>query len=186
MMARSDDDALTWDGDDDPTLDTGAPASVAKPPAACADPTVDAATADPSRIDTALPGAPASTAGQCDARHPRRAGWLLLHLHPRVGDRRIRLQGRAHYLVTDIMFQGSFWLAVLAPALWFGTVFLLTRLGVWVRIVWLVGRARSCSCRGRSSWSGRWGDERTVTDAAASRRRSPMWVVATMRRVGLF
>ena len=53
-----------------------------------------------------------------------------------------RLQGRAEYLVTDVMFQGSFWLAVLAPALWFGTVFLLTRGSAgWVRIVWLVAGA---------------------------------------------
>jgi hypothetical protein len=27
----------------------------------------------------------------------------------------LRLQGRAEYLVTDVMYQGSFWLAVLAP-----------------------------------------------------------------------
>ena len=40
------------------------------------------------------------------------------------------------------MFQGSFWLAVLAPALWFGTVFLLTRRSAgWVRVVWLVAGA---------------------------------------------
>ena len=53
-----------------------------------------------------------------------------------------RLQGSADYLVADVMFQGSFWLAVLAPALWFGTVFLLTRASAtWVRIVWLVAGA---------------------------------------------
>ena len=38
----------------------------------------------------------------------------------------LRLQGRAQYLVTDVMYQGSLWLAVLAPVLWFATMFLLT------------------------------------------------------------
>ena len=37
------------------------------------------------------------------------------------------------------MYQGSLWLAVLAPLLWFATVFLLTRRSQpWVRFVWLV------------------------------------------------
>ncbi|GAA3762538.1 hypothetical protein GCM10022240_13840 [Microbacterium kribbense] len=50
-----------------------------------------------------------------------------------------RLQGKSQSLVTDAMFQGSFWLAVLAPIIWFGTVFLLTRgKAAWLRIVWLV------------------------------------------------
>ena len=51
----------------------------------------------------------------------------------------LRLQGRAEYLVTDIMYQGSLWLAVLAPLLWFATVFLLTmRSRAWVRFAWLI------------------------------------------------
>ena len=37
------------------------------------------------------------------------------------------------------MYQGSFWLAVLAPILWFATVFLLTtRSKPWVRFAWLI------------------------------------------------
>ena len=53
-----------------------------------------------------------------------------------------RLQGSADYLVADVMFQGSFWLAVLAPALWFVTVFVLTRASAtWVRILWLIAGA---------------------------------------------
>ena len=39
---------------------------------------------------------------------------------------------------TDAMYQGSLWLAVLAPVLWFATVFLLTRAArAWVRFAWL-------------------------------------------------
>ena len=56
-------------------------------------------------------------------------GWLIGGL---------RLQGQAAYLVADVMFQGSLWLAVLAPVLWFATVMLLARAARgWVRIVWL-------------------------------------------------
>jgi hypothetical protein len=37
------------------------------------------------------------------------------------------------------MYQGSLWLAVCAPLLWFATTLLLTqRSPAWVRIVWLV------------------------------------------------
>ena len=51
----------------------------------------------------------------------------------------LRLQGQAQYLVTDVMFQGSLWLAILAPALWFATAFLLTRHArPWLRFVWLI------------------------------------------------
>ena len=45
-------------------------------------------------------------------------GWLIGGL---------RLQGRAQYLVLDVMYQGSLWLTVLAPLLWFATTLLLTR-----------------------------------------------------------
>ena len=56
-------------------------------------------------------------------------GWLIGGL---------RLQGKAQYLVLDVMYQGSLWLAVLAPLLWFATVFLLTRASrAWVRFAWL-------------------------------------------------
>ena len=66
--------------------------------------------------------------------------YLLFTLGWLIGG--FRLQGSAQYLVTDVMFQGSFWLAVIAPALWFGTVYLLTRgSAAWVRIVWLIAGA---------------------------------------------
>ena len=56
----------------------------------------------------------------------------------------LRLQGRAQYLVLDVMYQGSLWLAVLAPVLWFATMFLLTRRSrAWVQVRVARGRARS-------------------------------------------
>ena len=166
MTGGRDDDALSWSGDDDPTLDAGtapvadtesaesestqggaAPSPTALPPGYTA---VGRGSADLGRIP------PPATAREPDAglagsepapREPMgnamlitlgvlggvyalfAVGWLIGGL---------RLQGRAQYLVTDVMFQGSLWIAVLAPVLWFGTTFLLTRAShAWVRIVWL-------------------------------------------------
>jgi hypothetical protein len=155
VTAGRDDDALTWDGDDDPTLDVGsAPPTDAKglpegwnavgkgsEPAEPEAVEADARTADAPAAEAATPtvAQPMGNAtlitigvlGGFAALYT--VGWI-------VGG--FRLQGSAQYLVADVMFQGSFWLAVLAPALWFVTVFLLTRASAtWVRIVWLVAGA---------------------------------------------
>ncbi|WP_240658734.1 DNA polymerase III subunit gamma/tau [Microbacterium sp. CPCC 204701] len=155
-MTGRDDDALTWDGDDDPTLDLGA-----------SEPGVEAGPADAESIapsdaeppDTAtavLPdgytavGKGSEHVGSAEATAEKTPmgntelivlgvlggvyalfaiGWL-------IGGQ--RLQGWRPFLVTDAMYQGSLWLAVLAPALWFATVFLLTRASrTWVRLAWL-------------------------------------------------
>jgi hypothetical protein len=152
-----DDDALTWSGDDDPTLDVGAAPLPATTDAA--PPTTDAA--PPALPDgfTAL-GKGSDEVGRVDSegevthpadRRPMGNGmlialgvfggvYLLYAIGWLIGG--LRLQGGAAYLVTDVMFQGSLWLAVLAPVLWFATVYLLTRSArAWVRIVWLLGGA---------------------------------------------
>ena len=164
-----DDDALSWSGDDDPTLDVGMPAqrppeapSDAEPPRAAetetdgvAPDTTDAApaalpdgytavgrgSADVGRIDgdgtVHLPGdRPAVGSGTLIALGVFGGVYLLYAIGWVIGG--LRLQGRAAYLVADVMFQGSLWLAVLAPLLWFATVLLLTRAArAWVRLVWL-------------------------------------------------
>ena len=173
MTTGRDDDALTWGGDDDPTLDVGGSA------AASGDPTPDASEPSPRSADpregaapVELPegftavgrgsdaAAPAPAEGEAsrtatqsadDVAAAERApmgngtlvalgvlggvyalyaiGWLIGGL---------RLQGAATYLVFDVMYQGSLWLAVLAPLLWFATTFLLTRRSrAWVRFAWL-------------------------------------------------
>jgi hypothetical protein len=160
-----DDDALTWDGDDDPTLahsasgepddesETGAEAastpvelpegftavgkgsetlgaagSAGAPPA----PASDASTAAETATDEHRPmGNGALIAfGVLGGVYALYAiGWLIGGL---------RLQGKAQYLVLDVMYQGSLWLAVLAPLLWFATTLLLTRASrAWVRFAWL-------------------------------------------------
>lgn len=151
MTRGSDDDALAWDGDDDPTLDVGA--KVTAPPPETAPPTETPALPDGY---TAV-GKGSDEVGRVHAdgsvsmpveRQPMGNAtlitlgilggvYLLYAIGWIIGG--LRLQGRAAYLVTDVMYQGSFWLAVLAPLLWFGTVFLLTlRSRAWVRIVWLI------------------------------------------------
>lgn len=151
-MARgTDDDALSWDGDDDPTLAVGQGADAA--PAALPDgfTAVGRGSETVGRESETLPAASAASV-VADADEPARAMgnatlitlgvlggiYFLYALGWVVGG--LRLQGRAAYLVTDVMFQGSLWLAVLAAPLWFGTVWLLTRTSrAWVRFVWLFG-----------------------------------------------
>ena len=165
-MARgNDDDALAWGGDDDPTLEVGAKTADATDDATDAAAS-DAAASDatPGDAETkALPrGFTAVGKGSDEVGRVHEDGTVTM-----PGDRQpmgnatlitlgilggvyliyaigwiiggLRLQGRAEYLVTDVMYQGSFWLAVLAPLLWFGTVFLLTlHSKPWVRLVWLI------------------------------------------------
>lgn len=61
-------------------------------------------------------------------------GWIIGGLN---------LQGSALFLVPAIMYQAAVWAAVLAPALWFVAVWLLTRRSAsWIRVVgFLAGAA---------------------------------------------
>ncbi|WP_344736500.1 DNA polymerase III subunit gamma/tau [Microbacterium awajiense] len=161
MTTPRDDDALSWDGDDDPTLEVGG-ASDELDTAADASTTDASATALPEGYTAVGRGADSLAPGEDEpvtgpeasddrssphARAPMgnaaliatgviggvyalwTIGWIIGGL---------RLQGWRPFLVTDAMYQGSLWLAILAPALWFGTTFLLTRRSKpWVRFAWL-------------------------------------------------
>lgn len=182
MTTGRDDDALTWDGDDDPTLDLGASAGAdetARPDAPRTSAEASGATSHGASSGATSPGAAlpegytavgkgseavasanaraeASVAAEVAAEEGVEAAdqrpslgngalvglgvlggvYLLYAIGWLIGG--LRLQGRAQYLVFDVMYQGSLWLAVLAPLLWFGTTFLLTRGSrAWVRFVWL-------------------------------------------------
>ena len=161
MTTGRDDDALTWDGDDDPTLDVGAAAGsdVAPEPAPTATPGLPkgytavgkgsdtVASADAPAAASAEEPVPADGDTIAAERRPLGSGALvalgvlggvyaLYGIGWIIGG--LRLQGRAQYLVLDVMYQGSLWLAVLAPLLWFATTFLLTRRSrAWVRFAWL-------------------------------------------------
>ncbi len=161
MTPQREPDALSWDGDDDPTLDVGAKAEPEPQPVAEAEPESEpepVAEAEPVELPGGFtpvgkgadgvgrvePEVAASPPGEV---HPLGNGvlvtlgivggiFLLYTIGWIVGG--LRLQGQREYLVSDVMFQGSLWIAVLAPALWFATTFLLTRGSpAWVRIAWL-------------------------------------------------
>lgn len=58
-------------------------------------------------------------------------GWIIGGLN---------LQGSASFLIPAVMYQVALWAAVLAPALWFGAVWLLTRRSPsWIRAVGFIG-----------------------------------------------
>lgn len=177
MTTGRDDDALTWDGDDDPTLDTGGRSGAdaepddlaATSPEHGSEPEPDPAASSPvelpegftalGRGSDAVAAAPGGAAASrsvdgaaadravADERAPMGNGALvalgvlggvyaLYAIGWLIGG--LRLQGAATYLVFDVMYQGSLWLAVLAPVLWFATTFLLTRRSrSWVRFTWL-------------------------------------------------
>jgi len=158
------DDALSWDGDDDPTLDLGVSAEPDD-----VDPDPDAVDVDPApapelpkgytavgkgseTVGAAATGAAASTSVATHAqRGPMGNGELiavgvlggvyaLFAIGWIIGG--LRLQGTAAFLVSSVGYQVSLWLAVLAPVVWFVTVFALTRQSrAWVRLVWLIAGA---------------------------------------------
>jgi hypothetical protein len=149
-MARGtdDDDALAWEGDDDPTLDVG-PAATDPAPAKKALPEgftavgkgSDEVGRENSDGSVTMPGERRPMGNATLIALGILGGiYLLYSIGWVIGG--LRLQGQAAYLVTDIMFQGSFWLAVLAPLLWFATVLLLTSgARAWVRFTWLIAGA---------------------------------------------
>jgi hypothetical protein len=154
-----DDDALSWDGDDDPTLDVRA-ADVGDdghPVAEPAQTAVDlpegytpvgkgsegyesAAVVDRDAEPSDRPEGGAPSMGNAELISLGviggfsvlyAVGWLIGGL---------RLQGTAEFLVAPLAYQVSLWLAVAAPLVWFATVLVVTRgRRLWVRFAWLIG-----------------------------------------------
>lgn len=145
MSTGRDDDALRWDGDDDPTL-VSSPASAAPEAEPLALP--DGFTAvgkDSEKVghieadgEVVMPGerAPLSTA-MLLALGVLAGVYLLFTIGWVVGG--LRLQGTAQFLVSPVGYQAALWLAIAAPLLWFVAAYVLTRAAkTWVRLVWLV------------------------------------------------
>ena len=162
-MAGRDDDALTWDGDDDPTLDVGS-VDAAEPVDAA--PATGETAALPegwsavgrgsegvATADAADPAAREASEPEPAAADGHRApmgnvelvtlgvigGFSLLYaIGWLIGA--LRLQDTAEFLVSPIAYQVSIWLAAAAPLVWFVTVYLLTAgARTWVRFLWLIG-----------------------------------------------
>ncbi|WOQ68565.1 DNA polymerase III subunit gamma/tau [Microbacterium limosum] len=166
MITGREDDALSWDGDDDPTLvtspreDAVRSASPAAPEdelpagwravgtgsdgAASADGAGDRGPAEESPVDAAAPAEAEEPAGLGNASLVALGVlggvYLLFAVGWLVGG--LRLQGQYRVLVTDAMYQGALWLAAAAPLIWFGTVLFATRGGrAWARWAWLTAGA---------------------------------------------
>ena len=163
MTAGRDDDALSWGGDGDPTLDVRAadPGEVTPTSETASLPegwsavgrgseavTADAdddAGLDEGRVDAR--GSMESAAHGAPVREPMGNAELitlgviggfsaLYAVGWLIGA--LRLQGTAQFLVAPVAYQISLWLAVLAPLVWFAAVFLLTAASrTWVRFAWL-------------------------------------------------
>ncbi|MGB4779317.1 DNA polymerase III subunit gamma/tau [Microbacterium sp.] len=147
------DDALSWGGDDDPTLDVGsrpapepepAPGREAAPPALPLGFTaVGRGSDEVGRIEAdgtvTLPGEPAPLSNAVLVSLGILGGaYALFTVGGIIGG--LRLQGTAQFLVSPVGYRFAFWLAVVAPALWFLTAYVLTRgAKAWVRLVWLIG-----------------------------------------------
>lgn len=154
MPAGRDDDALLWDGDDDPTLDVGA--AVPADPAPERAPLPAGFTAVGKGADTpSTPGAkPAADPAPADAPLGSAAlismgviggifllysiGWIIGGLRvTSVSGFLVSPTGAAPVTWTGGNLVGV-WLAAAAPAIWFVTVVVLTRASrAWVRWVWL-------------------------------------------------
>jgi len=156
-------DALSWDGDDDPTLDVGAAdqtldvraaetsgtaalpdgwsavgkGSEALAPAEAAE--VSAFETAPVEPEAAGVYAPQSMGNASLIALGIMAGFSLLYaIGWVIGG--LRLRDTAEFLVAPVAYQVSLWLAVLAPLVWFGSVYLLTSGSKpWVRFAWLIG-----------------------------------------------
>ncbi|OCG75338.1 hypothetical protein [Microbacterium sediminis] len=155
-MPRPDDDALSWEGDDDPTLDTrvDAPADADPAPSAPVEtpPATEPATEPEPAVTRPVAEEPAPGEEPVEGE-PRRLGdaalvslgvlggvYLLWTVGWVLGSLRLRdwIQIRTG-AVADAMFHGSMVLGILAPAIWFGAAWFLTRgRPTWVRIAAIV------------------------------------------------
>ena len=145
------DDALRWEGDDAALAPgwkrVGTPAPLASTGDAAATSAVEHETTDAATsASTVDESDEAGEADQAAATQPGSAelvllgvfggvyllytlGWILSVL---------RVQNTAAEPLSQFMFALGMWLAVLAPALWFGVTFALTRGRTKARLVWLL------------------------------------------------
>lgn len=146
MTRDHDDDALRWEGDDDPTLAPGWKR------VGNATPRTDASVEDPSTVDAtqadATVDATADATGEATSSEPRQTGSVELlvlgvlagvYLLYTVGWLLtvVRTSAPGTSIVADAMYAVGLWLAVLAPALWFGLVYAVVSRPV-LRLIWLI------------------------------------------------
>lgn len=143
-MADRDDDALSWGGDDDPTLEAQPKRVAGETPAALPDgfTAIGKGSGDVGHVDAdgtvTMPGEPKAMGNAALVSLGILGGiYLLWTIGWIVGG--LRLQPIANFLVSPSGFLPAFWLAVIAPAIWFAVVVVATRSSAtWIRILWLV------------------------------------------------
>lgn len=149
MTRDQDDDALRWEGDDDPTLAPGwrrvgnaAPLTDARDGERADASAADLADGDADAAATGEPGAETSAAERRQSGSVEllvlgvlagiyllyTVGWLLTA---------VRTDAPGTSIVGDAMYTLGLWLAVLAPALWFGLVYAVVARPSR-RLLWLV------------------------------------------------
>ncbi|WP_426183546.1 hypothetical protein [Microbacterium sp. TWP3-1-2b2] len=142
-MTSDADDALTWEGDDD--RPTQRPASDAEQ-----EPALPRGwNALGKRSETVGRIQDDGTVSDPAERPPLSTPMLLLlgivggvYLLYTVGwvIGGLTLQSSAMFLIPEVMYQVALWAAALAPALWFGAVWMLTRRSAsWMRVTGLLG-----------------------------------------------
>lgn len=153
-MSRPDDEAFSWDGDDDPTLtpgphankrdeQEGSASSGGAPDVPLVEPEAPEDTADPDLVVASREEAP-------EDAPPRRMGDVALVAISAIAG--VYLLWTIGWIVTvmrmrdvmvgapDPMFLASAALAILAPVIWFGAAWFLTRHHrTWIRIAALIG-----------------------------------------------
>jgi len=170
-----DDDALSWQGDEDPTLDVGTPPRAAEEIAPHSEGGSGAGARSEAPVlpdgytavgrgsgDVVRPGDAGAQddAAQEDAGADEAAGetsqignvalvalgilggvYLLYTIGWIIGGLRLQVIAPA-LLVSPVAYVPAFWLAVLAPAIWFLATLLLTRRSAtWLRFAWLAAGA---------------------------------------------
>ena len=145
MRPDPDDDALRWEGDDDPTLAPGwKTVEQPVPLAGTPDEATDAATA-------AIDGEAGAATSDSEADGPAQTGSVELVVLGVLGGiyllytigwfiTALRTTAPGLGVVDDAMYSLGLWLAVLAPALWLGLSFWLAG-GRRSRLLWLIGGA---------------------------------------------
>lgn len=142
-MKSDADDALSWEGDDDHPDQKRGPDAVQESvlPEGWKAVGKDSATVEYSDSDGVILDsheAPALSTPMLLLAGIVGGIYLLYTIGWIIGG--FRLQVGALFLVPTVMYQVGIWAAVLAPALWFTAVWLLTRQSAsWQRILWLLG-----------------------------------------------
>lgn len=140
-----DDDALSWGGDDDPTLDTGSDRDAVAPALPKGFDAVGRGSETVGRLrsdgSVSMPDEPAPMGNAMLITLGVFGGvYLLFAIGWLIGG--LRLQSAALFVVSPAAYIPTFILAVLAAPVWFVTVLVTTRTKpAWLRTVWLLAGA---------------------------------------------